>query len=240
MKTYYYPGCTLPNKALDFDRSARACCRILGLELAEMEDWVCCGSSFKLDKENVMQHLAPIRNLVQVHENGGRLMTLCVFCYNTLKRANYMFKQDADKHDVINEFLESDYDGNVQVVHLLEILRDEIGFETLKERIVKPLSGLRIAPFYGCLLLRPHEEIGLDNPENPTIFEDFIRAMGAEAIPYPHRLECCGSYLSIKNGEHTANCVERILESAVKAEANAMVTSCPMCNFNFEHLGRIC
>ncbi len=237
MKTYYYPGCTLPNNAKDFDTSARACCNILGIEISEMEKWVCCGSAFKLDRENVMQHLGSIRNLVEVHGNGGRLMTLCVFCYNSLKRANYLFKADPDKHDVINEFLESDYDGQVKILHLLEILKNEVGYDALKEKVKRPLADLKVAPFYGCLLLRPMEEIGFEDPENPSVFEDLFAALGSEVVQYPFRLECCGSYLSMKNPDHTRNCVSRILESAVSSGANAIVSSCPMCNFNFEFFG---
>ncbi len=237
MKTYYYPGCTLPDKARDFDTSARACCELLGLELEEMERWVCCGSAFKLDHKNIMQHLAPIRNLAEVHKEGGRLMTLCVFCYNSLKRANYAFLAEPDKHEVINDFIESDYDGKVPVVHLLEMLKDEVGFEALAEKVKRPLGGLRVAPFYGCLLLRPQEEIGFEDPENPTVMEKLFEALGAEVVSYPHRLECCGSYLSLKDRDHTTSMVTRVLESAVEAGANAIVTSCPMCNFNFEFFG---
>jgi heterodisulfide reductase subunit B len=237
MKTYYYPGCTLPDKARDFDDSARACCDLLGIELSEMDKWVCCGSAFKLDRKNVMQHLAPIRNLAEVHKNGGRVMTLCVFCYNSLKRANHAFLAEPNKHEIINDFIESDYDGNIEILHLLEILKDELGFETLREKVKRPLTGLRAAPFYGCLLLRPADEIGFEDPENPSVMEELIGAMGAEVVAYPHRLECCGSYLSLRDEEHTRTCVARILESAVASGANAIVTSCPMCNFNFEFFG---
>ena len=237
MKTYYYPGCTLPEKAKDFDVSARASCEILGIELLEMEKWVCCGSAFKLDRENVMQHLAPIRNLVEVHRNGGRVMTLCEFCYNSLKRANHLFNADPDKHGVINEFLEYEYDGKVEVVHLLEILKNETGFERLAKEVKRPLSDFKVAPFYGCLLLRPWSEIGFEDPENPTVLEDLFSSLGAEVIEYPHRLECCGSYLSMKNPGHTRTCVSNILGSAMSSGANAIVTTCPMCNFNLEFFG---
>ncbi len=237
MRTFYYPGCTLPDKARDFDTSARAACELLGIELDEMERWVCCGSAFKLDRTNVMQHLAPIRNLAEVHKEGGRLMTLCVFCYNSLKRANYAFLEAPDRHDVVNDFIDSDYDGKVQVVHLLEMLKDEVSFEAIAEKVKRPLTGLKVAVFYGCLLLRPQEEIGFEDPENPSVLERLFEALGAEVVPYPHRLECCGSYLSLKDPEHTTSCVTSILEAAVAGGANAIVTSCPMCNFNFEFFG---
>lgn len=237
MKTYYYPGCTLPDKARDFDVSTRTSCDLLDIQLTDMDKWVCCGSAFRLDQENIMQHLAPIRNLVEVHSNGGRLMTLCEFCYNSLKRANHLFRADTDKHDVINEFLESDYDGNVEVVHLLEILKNEVAFDVLREKVRRSLTDIKVAPFYGCLLLRPQEEIGFEDPENPSVLEDLHMALGTEVVDYPLRLECCGSYLSMKNPGHTETCVQRILESAVRCGANAIVTTCPMCNFNFEFFG---
>ena len=237
MKTYYYPGCTLPDKARDFDTSARTSCELLGIELTEMEKWVCCGSAFKLDQTNLMQHLAPIRNLAEVHKVGGRVMTLCVFCYNSLKRANHAFCAEPDKHETINDFMESEYDGSVEILHLFEILKNEVGFEALKEKVKRPLSGLKVAPFYGCLLLRPMDEIGFEDPESPSVIEEFLDAVGAEIVEYPHRLECCGSYLSLKDEDLTRTTVERILASAVESGANAIVTSCPMCNFNFEFFG---
>jgi heterodisulfide reductase subunit B len=237
MRTFYYPGCTLPDKARDFDTSARTTCDLLGIELEEMERWVCCGSAFKLDRTNVMQHLAPIRNLAEVHKEGGRLMTLCVFCYNSLKRANYAFNAASDRQEILNDFIESDYDGKVQVVHLLEMLKDDVSFEALAEQVKRPLTGLKVAVFYGCLLMRPFKEVGFEDPENPSVLERLFEALGAEVVPYPHHLECCGSYLSLKDPEHTTTCVTKILGSAVAEGANAIVTSCPMCNFNFEFFG---
>ncbi len=151
-------------------------------------------------------------------------MTLCVFCYNSLKRANYQFQQAEDKRKIINDFLESDYDGKVEVLHFLEILKKEIGFEAIKKKVKRNLDGIKVATFYGCLLLRPRKEISLDDPESPTIFEDLFATTGAEIIEYPFRLDCCGSYVSVREPDLTRSCVAKILESAVRAGANAMVT----------------
>jgi heterodisulfide reductase subunit B len=236
--TCYYPGCTLPQKARDFDVSARTCCGLLGVPLVEMEKWVCCGSAWKLDTENVMRNLAPVQVLLEARKSADRLMTLCVFCYNSLRRANHLLRGDAKKRAVVAAYLEKEYDGRLEVHHLLQILRDEVTFDAVRRKVRRPLGGVRAAPFYGCLLLRPHEEVGFDSAENPTVFEDLLEAVGASVVRFPHRLECCGSYLSLRDPAHTEWCARRILDSAAAAGANAIVTSCPMCNFNFEFYGR--
>lgn len=237
MITSYYPGCSLPEKARDLDISARTCCARLGVGLTEMEKWVCCGSAFKLDRENVMQHLAPVQNLIDARRNGERLMTLCVFCYNALKRANFLIRNDPDKRKIVTDYLEKEYDGKLKVLHLLEILRDEVTFDRIRREVKRPLGGVKAAAYYGCLLLRPEEEVAFDSPEDPTVLEDLLTAIGAQPIAYEQRLECCGSYLSLTDPDHTARCVEKVLASAHEAGANTIVTSCPMCNFNFEYYG---
>jgi heterodisulfide reductase subunit B len=123
----------------------------------------------------------------------------------------------------------------VKVVHLLEILRDDLGWEALAERVVRPLTGLRIAPYYGCLLLRPYEEIGLDDPEDPTIMHDLVRALGAEPVDFPFSIECCGSYLTVKEPQVTETISKDIVASARAHGAQAIVTTCPLCQFNLDY-----
>ena len=233
MKLFYYPGCTLKSKALAFDQSARATAGALGIELVEMENFTCCGALYPQTTENLMPLLAPARILVQAQRMGSEhLMTLCSFCYNTLKRANKTLKEDVRTRTTLSEFLEEPYEGNVNVVHLLEVLRDSIGYETLKKKVVHPLDGMRVAAYYGCLLLRPASEIGLDDPQEPSILEDFLETLGGEVVDFPAKTECCGSFLIVSNPALAVECSNRIVNQARQMHIDTLVTSCPLCHYN--------
>lgn len=234
MEIAYFPGCTLSTKAKGLDRSARASLEALGIVLQEIPDWNCCGAAFPLTNDD-LRLAGPVRNLVQAHKMGSeKLLALCSTCYNVTKRANRVMRDDAARRERVNFFIEAEYGGQVEVVHLLDLLRDQLGFEGLRERVVRPLSGLKLAAYYGCFLLRPAAEIGLDNPETPHIFEDLLAALGAEPVIYAHRSECCGSYLAVGAPDVAVESSYRILNAARQAGADAIVTSCPLCHYNLD------
>lgn len=236
MKLSYYPGCTLYTKAKNLDDSARATSLLLGVELVELPTWNCCGAVFSLASDNIMNLSAPIRNLVHAKENGdNRLVTVCSGCYHALKRANRLIASDEEKRKKLNEFIEADYAGEVKVLHLLEVFRDIVGFEKIKKMVKRDLSGLKVGAYYGCLLLRPKNEMEFDDPENPTIFEDFLGAIGAEVVDYPFKTECCGAYLSIAYDDVAKDCSHRIARSARENSADLLVTSCPLCHYNLDY-----
>ena len=128
--------------------------------------------------------------------------------------------------------LEEPYAGETEVLHFLEVLRDRVGFDKLKEKVVNPLTGKKIGAYYGCLLLRPGKILGFDNPENPTIIEDFIRAIGATPVVYPYRNECCGGYISLKEKEMAKTMCDKIVDSAAGFGAEMLITACPLCMYN--------
>ena len=176
----YYPGCTLKNKAQDLDRYARASAEKLGVTLQELENWQCCGGAFSMGKDEIASKLASVRALNAAKEQGQDLVTLCSACHNVLKQANDAMANDAEFSDHANNYMQLDqpYRGETKVIHYLELLRDVVGFENVKKAVVNPLKGRKIAAYYGCLLLRPGKVMQMDNPENPRIMEDFIRAIG--------------------------------------------------------------
>lgn len=235
IKFAYYPGCTLRTKAREFNESVKAVSSVLGIELEELPSWTCCGAVIPLVTDNVMNLIAPIRNIIYAKKHGHDMVALCSFCYNVLKRANNAVKEDPEKLQKINDFIEEEkkYDGNVKVFHLLELLKDKIGFENLGKMVKKNLSGLRVAPYYGCMLLRP-AEIGIDDPEEPRILENFLEALGCEVVDFPFKTECCGSYLTVSSPDTAMECSYNILNSAVKNKADIIVTSCPLCHFNLD------
>jgi len=235
MDYLYFPGCTLYTKAKNFDQTARNCSKLLGFELKELPNWTCCGATFPLATDNIMALLPPSRILAVAKEQGTTLTTLCAICFNVIKRTNYLIKEDGEKRDKINNFIEKNYQGDLRIVHYLEILKQDIGFDQLKERVKRPLTGLKAAAYYGCMLLRPFKEMGFDDKEKPTLFEEFLAALGAEAVEFPYKIECCGSFQSVGSPDVATECAYKILGSAIKNGAEAVVSTCPMCTFNIDH-----
>ena len=229
MKYSYYPGCTLRTKARDLDEYARASATALGFELEEIEDWQCCGGVYPLGTDEIATKLSSVRALNQAKEKGQDLVTICSACHHVIKRVNDDMKNVEDIRTRANNYmqLEAPYEGETTVLHYLEVLRDRVGFDKLKEKVVNPLTGKKIGAYYGCLLLRPGKIM-----ENPRIMEDFIRALGAEPVIYPYRNECCGGYISLKEKEMSQNMCEKIEESAAGFGADMLITACPLCKYN--------
>ncbi len=236
----YYPGCTMKTKALGFERSAMDCAEVIGFEMDELKDWNCCGASYPLTKDNLMGLTAPTNILVeaerrcQKEEVDPNLLTLCVFCYNTLKRTEFAFGQDEKKLETINAFLDRKYEGSIRVIHYLEYLRDVIGFDNLAKMVKTDMSKYKVAPYYGCLLLKPQKEIGLDDPEDPVILHNFLDALGCKVIDFPAQVDCCGSYLVMREPEKVSKLSYDILADANEYGAETLVTACPLCQSNLD------
>jgi len=240
MKLAYYPGCTLKTTGKSFETSALESAKVLGLELVEPSRWNCCGTVHSLVKDDVMHHLAPIRNLLRIEQmqasgriDEKRVVTLCAMCYNTLKRSNNVFNNNSDLARKVGENFEnetSNYSGGVTVEHLLETIRS-LGWSLVKDKVKKPLAGLKVAPYYGCLLLRPRG-IGIDDADNPHVMEDLLTALGADVVNFPFKLKCCGSYHTVEMKEVVADLSHRILKQAEEAGAEIVATACPLCEFN--------
>ncbi|MBI5810669.1 MAG: CoB--CoM heterodisulfide reductase iron-sulfur subunit B family protein [Deltaproteobacteria bacterium] len=234
MKIPYYPGCTLNTVAKDFDSSAREAALSIGFEMEELNQWNCCGATFPLTPDNVIALCPPAKVLSNAMKSGDTLTTLCSVCYNVLKRTNKVIRDDREKRSVINGFIEEEYDGSLKVMHFLEILRDRIGFANVQEAVKKPLKGIKAGAYYGCMLLRPFEDIGIDNAEAPTVMEDLLKALGAEPVPFPDRIECCGAHLAMGKAGVVTRLSGNVLLSAVKSGAEIIVTTCPLCQYNLE------
>lgn len=243
MKVSYFPGCTLRTKAKDLDFYARKCAEILGVELCEIKDWQCCGASFISAKDEVASKLSSVRALVAAREEGQPLVTVCSACHNVIKQTNHAMQTDEEFASKANLYMSQDkepaapYNGETEVYHYLEMLRDTVGFDKIKEAVKNPLTGKKIAAYYGCMLLRPGKVMNFDDPENPSIMENFIRALGAEPVVYPARNECCGSYVVLEDVESAKKKSNSVSESAVNHGAEMIVTACPLCKYNLEKNG---
>ena len=236
MKIAYYTGCTLKNKAKALDRYARESAEFLGFELCEIENWQCCGGAYTSAKDEIATKLPSVRALANGRDNGGRVLTVCSACYNVLKQTNHEFKVNADFDRRVNNYMAPDmeYHGEGEVIHFLELLRDEVGFDELAKKVVKPLTGKKIAAYYGCLLLRPSCVLKFDDPENPKIMEDFIRALGAEPVIYSMRNECCGGYITLEDKSAAKKRASAVAENALEMGADFMITACPLCEYNIK------
>ena len=233
----YYPGCTLSTKAKELDRYGRISAEALGIVLEEIEEWQCCGGVYPQAEDEIATKLSSVRALNAAKTKNQPLLTLCSACYHVLKRVNDDMKNNAYIRTRANNYSKfaEPYAGETNVVHYLEMLRDYVGFAELKKAVKRPLKGVKIAAYYGCLLLRPSSVMAMDDPENPQIMEDFIRAIGATPVNYSLRNECCGGYMAMGDKAFAQKRVQAILRSAGEAGADMMITACPLCMYNLVH-----
>lgn len=234
MRMSYYPGCSLEGTGKEYAQSAAAVCRALGIELAEVADWNCCGglSAYKVD--SILGVALPARNLARAQQAGMDVMVACAACYNRLRTAEYVLRRGRKKARVIEELVGFTFNKNIKVVSLLEVLSRRVGANELEVRVKRPLTGLRVACYYGCLLVRPPRVTGFDDPENPTSLDELIGCLGAEVRPWSYKTECCGAVHSVTNPRLAGTLVTRLLAMAREAGADALVTACPLCQANLE------
>ena len=238
MKVSYFPGCTLKNKAKDLDEYARKSAEVLGITLEEIDAWQCCGGVFTTSNDEIVTKLSCVRALVDARDKAQPLVSVCSACHNVIKQTNEQIKTDADvamrvnAYNVANLGPEAEYHGETQIYHYLELLRDVVGFDKIKEKVVKPLTGKKIGAYYGCLLLRPGKVMAMDDVENPKIMEDLIRALGAEPVIYAYRNECCGGYVALESEELAKAKSRRVSDNAKDKGAEMIVTACPLCRYN--------
>jgi len=234
MKVSYYPGCTLKTKAKNLEDAAVASMAALGVEFEELPRWNCCGAVHSLADDDLIHQVAPVRDLIRAMDQGSqKVVTLCSMCYNTLARANVLMRDDEVKRDTINRFMneENDYHGEVEVVHFLNFLKDEVGWEKLRAAVKVPLKDLKVASYYGCTLVRPRN-VAIEPPGERKLMKEFLEALGAVPVDFSGETLCCGSYQILANPDATLDVAATILNGATKAGAQALVLSCPLCEFN--------
>ena len=239
MTVSYFPGCTLKTKAKQLDFFARACAAALGITLEELPAWQCCGGVFNPVSDDIASKLSAVRALSAARDAGQPLISVCSACHNVLKQTNAAMCNDPDFALRVNRYITQEdqaqaapYHGETAVYHYLELLRDCVGFDRVAAAVKHPLTGMRIGAYYGCLLLRPSEVMAMDDPENPRIFEDFIRALGAEPVIYALRNECCGGYITMEEPALAQKKSTAILDNAAAQGADLLITACPLCRYN--------
>ncbi len=234
MKYSYYPGCTLHASTKEYDMSTKAVCEKLGIELIELEDWNCCGALGAFSYNYFLSVSLPARNLALAEKKNLKLAVPCNACFHNLAKANKLIKENEDLKKKVNDVMDVPYRGSAEVRHLLDIIVNEVGLETVSKNVTMPLKGLKVVPYYGCLIVRPTEIARFDDQENPQSLDDLLKALGAEVLPYPLKVKCCGASLIVSDKELALQLTKNILETARDIGANCVVVTCPLCHTNLD------
>lgn len=234
MKYGYFPGCSSESTARDMHESTLEVAKALGIELVEPKGWTCCGATAGHQTDKFLSVALPAASLAKVKDDGLDMVVSCAACYNRMEVANHEIQNNAQMRKNVREALGRDYDGSVNVKHFMEVILQDVGIEKIKESVKKSLKGMKVACYYGCLLVRPNEVTKLDDPENPTFLDKLVTAMGGESLDWPHKVECCGGGLSMSRTDVVVSLTDSILEMAKESGAQCIVVACPMCQINLD------
>jgi heterodisulfide reductase subunit B len=234
MKYAYFPGCSAESTARDMHQSTLAVAEKLGMELVEPEGWTCCGATAGHQTDRALAVALPAATLVKVKDMGLDLVVNCAACYNRMKVANHEIAGNQRVRAQVAEALGRDYDGSVKVRHFLEVLLDDVGADAIRGALRSSLAGMKVASYYGCLLVRPSEVTGFDDPENPSSLDRLVTAMGGTALEWPHKVECCGGGLSMSRTDVVVDLTDSVVGMAKLAGADCIAVSCPMCQVNLD------
>ena len=233
-KLAYFPGCSLLSTGKEYDASVRGIASDVGLELTELPDWNCCGASSAITVDHDLGMALCARDLSQAETLGLDLLVPCAACYNRLKTAQAELKASGPARARVAETVGAPVRASGRVFNILEALLELVGLDGLKQRVARPLSSLRPAAYYGCLLLRPPDVCQFDDPEAPTSMDRVLEALGAAPVTWYLKTECCGAALATARPELVKHLCARIADRARRAGANCLVTACPLCHMNLD------
>lgn len=230
----YYPGCSLHASASEYDLSTREVFKALGIGLDEVPDWICCGATPAHNVDELLSLSLCAKNLELAEQVPGDMAVACAACFSRLKFAQHVLKKNDQKLRQVEQAIDAKVPLDQTVKHLLEILVQDLGTERLSQAVRKPLSGLKVACYYGCLLTRPPEVPQLDDCEAPTIMERLLQAVGAESVDWTHRMECCGANFTLSRPGVVLQLTNAVLDSAKAAGADCIMVGCPLCHGNLD------
>ncbi|MEN6388873.1 MAG: CoB--CoM heterodisulfide reductase iron-sulfur subunit B family protein [Syntrophomonas sp.] len=234
MNVAYFPGCSQHGLAKENDISSRVVCQHLGINLQEIEDWNCCGATAAHSLNHLLAIGLSARNLSQVRDMGLKNVTTpCAGCFNRLKTASYEMKNNQIIAEKVQKIIGRPAPHEPEVKSLLQLISEEIG-EGVKQKVVKPLNGLKLAAYYGCLLTRPKKISAFDDPDQPVSMDNLMQAIGAETISWGYKTECCGGGYAASQTSIVYDLGGQVLASALEGGAQAVVVACPMCQANLD------
>jgi heterodisulfide reductase subunit B len=234
MRYAYYPGCSAESTARDMHQSTLAVAKALGIDLVEPKGWTCCGATAGHQTDRLLAVSLPAANLTKVQDMKLDMLVNCAACYSRMKVANHEIMAHSEIRQGVREALDRDYDGSVKVRHLLEVLLEDVGLPAIKRAVKRPLNGLKVACYYGCLLVRPPKILKFDDPENPTSLDRLVTAMGGTSLEWPCKVECCGGGLSLSRTDVVVELTGSIIDMASSVGADCIAVSCPMCQVNLD------
>ena len=234
MRYSFFPGCTQESTEKGFGDSTTAVCRELGIELEEIPDWNCCGASSGHFLNDDLCYALPARSLAIAEREGLDTAVVCAACYLRLRTTQQEVRNSPEFGKKVEDLIGMPYEAKYDVRHLLDILINELGIEEIEKRVKHPLTGLKVAAYYGCYLVRPPKVVGFDDPENPTTMDRLLQALGAEVVDWAGKVDCCGGSLTLTRTEIVENLVQGLADSATQAGAEAIVVACPMCFSNLD------
>lgn len=238
MKVGYYPGCSLHSTGSDYGLSTEAVCRSLHIELAEIPDWNCCGATPAHSTNEFLAKALSLRNLTLAEQMGLDMVVPCTGCYNASRQAHGFIERGTPAAREVSievaAVMGQKYLGSLRIMHLLDFFSQPEVLEKLQASIVKPLTGMEVVPYYGCLMVRPIDDVAFDDPEQPQKLDRLLTALGAEVKPWSYKTECCGASLAIARPEVVADLSGKLVQQARRAGARAMVTACPLCQANVD------
>ena len=235
MKLAYYPGCSLHSTGIEYDISTKKVCEVLGIELVEVKDWICCGSSPAHQRDDLMSIALPAKNLAQVRETGDlkEVCAPCASCYSRLKAAQQRL-EDEDLRKDVETIIDAKYPEDIEVLHMLDVITENFGVDAVKEKVVKNLNGLKVACYYGCLMTRPPKVTGKGQFENPTQMESLIDVLGAEGVDWNMKTFCCGAAFALTKTDVVLELTKKILADAESVGADVISVGCPLCHANLD------
>ena len=234
MRYAYYPGCSSHSTARDMSESAAAVARALGIELVDIEGWSCCGATAAHQTDRVLAASLPAANLLLARQMGLDTVVTCAACYNRMKVTNHEVISSPAIRAKVAEAVGQPYDGSVAVRHLVEVLLEDVGIEKLRKSFTHSLGGLKVAAYYGCLLVRPHGITNFDDAENPTILDRLVDAMGGESVDWPGKVDCCGGGLNLTRTDVVVKLAGSVIDMAVASGAECITVACPMCQASLD------
>lgn len=235
MKASYYPGCSLEGTAKSYDHSSHAVCDALGVGLEEIPGWSCCGSSPALKMNKDLSTALAAHNLALAETQSVEDVVIpCPFCFRRLLSAQTELKSDPALKARIEGAVEAEIQGTPNIHSLLGFVSQRFGADGVKEKVTRPLKGLRVAPYYGCYLVKPHGVTGFDDPENPRSMDGLLTALGADIIDWDFKTECCGAGLAVSKTGTVRELCRRIVNEAAYRKADAIVVACQLCQANLD------